>query len=260
MLRAFGLTEKGRIRQTNEDCFGIDEQLRLCVVADGMGGHNAGEVASRMAVDAVTGYVREAMAAPKLSTEETGAWPFGYQATLSKAGNLLRTAVHIANMQILETAVTSEEYSGMGTTIVAAIMNGPTLAVAHVGDSRLYVFADDNLRLLTVDDSWVAAVLAEDPEVDPASLQHHPMRNALTSAVGARAGAEVHVVEETLKGGEFIAITTDGIHGALDDERIERLLSEGWDSPAIATNLIRAALARGSRDNCTAVVAQYIPD
>jgi protein phosphatase len=259
VLRAFGVSDKGRIRQTNEDCFGIDEQLRLCVVADGMGGHNAGEVAARMAVDAVTQYVREAMTAAK-STEDTGAWPFGYQATLSKAGNLLRTAVHIANVQILETAVTSEEYSGMGTTIVAAMMDGPTLSVAHIGDSRLYLFAHDSLRLLTVDDSWVAAVLAEDPGVDPASLQHHPMRNALTSAVGARAGADVHLIEETLTGGEFVAITTDGVHGVLDDDRIERLLSEGWDPAVIATNLIRTALARGSRDNCTAIVAQYVAD
>jgi len=99
-----------------------------------------------------------------------------------------------------------------------------------------------------------------DPDVDPASLQHHPMRNALTSAVGARAGAEVHLVEEQLHGGEFIAITTDGIHGVLEDERIGKLLSEGWDSAAIATNLVRTALARGSRDNCTAIVAQYVPD
>jgi len=260
VLRAYGVTDKGRVRQTNEDCFGIDEPLHLCVVADGMGGHNAGEVAARMAVDAVIEHVREAFDTPKPKVEDTGAWPFGYEMALSRAGNLLRTAVHIANVQILETAITTEQYSGMGTTIVAAMVDGSTLSVAHVGDSRLYLFSDDNLRLLTADDSWVAAVLAEDPDMDPAALQHHPMRNALTNAVGARAGAEVHVMEETLRGGEFIAMTTDGVHGVLDDERIGKLLSEGWDSAAIATNLVRTALARGSRDNCTAIVAQYVPD
>jgi serine/threonine protein phosphatase PrpC len=261
VLRAFGMTDQGRVRQTNEDCFSVDEQLRLCVLADGMGGHNAGEVAARMAVDAVVECVREALTSPrKASAEETGTWPFGYEPKLSRAGNLLRTAVNIANVRILETAVTSEEYSGMGTTLVAAIMDGDKLSVAHVGDSRLYLFSDDNLRLLTIDDSWVEAMLAEDPAVDPASLQHHPMRNALTSAVGARAGADVHVVEETLKGGEFIAMTTDGVHGVLDDAWIERLLSEGWDAAAIATNLIRSAIARGSGDNCTAIVAQYVPE
>jgi protein phosphatase len=260
VLRAFGVTDKGSIRTTNEDCFGIDEHLRLCVVADGMGGHNAGEVAARMAVEAVTEHVREAILAPKPTVEDTGTWPFGYETKLSRTGNLLRTAVHIANMQILESAVTTEQYSGMGTTIVAALMAGPTLSVAHVGDSRLYLFADDILKLLTADDSWVAAVLAEDPELDPRTLQHHPMRNALTSAVGARALAEVHLVEEQLRGGEFFAITTDGIHGVLEDNRIQKFLAEGWDSAAIATNLVREALSVGSRDNCTAVVAQYIPE
>jgi len=100
-------------------------------------------------------------------------------------------------------------------------------------------------------------VLAEDPQVDPASLVHHPMRNALTNAVGALAGTEVHVIEERLVGGEFIALTTDGVHGVLDDRRIGMVLSEGWDPAAMATNLVRAALARGSQDNCTAVVAHY---
>src|ERR1700687_6115371 len=89
-------------------------------------------------------------------------------------------------------------------------------------------------------------------------LQNQPMRNALTSAVGARAGADVHVVEETLQGGELIAMTTDGVHGALDDARIQRLLAEGGDPAAMATNLVRSALALGSRDNCTAIVGQYL--
>src|SRR3984893_7003274 len=113
----------------------------------------------------------------------------------------------------------------MVTTIVAALVDGRTLSVAHVGDSRLYLFAGDRLRQLTSDDSWLASVLAQDPSVDPAMLQNHPMRNALTSAVGARAGSDVHVVEETLRGGELIAMTTDGVHGAIDDMRIQRLLA-----------------------------------
>jgi serine/threonine protein phosphatase PrpC len=124
----------------------------------------------------------------------------------------------------------------------------------------LYLFAGDRLRQLTPDDSWLASVLAQDPDVDPEMLQNHPMRNALTNAVGARAGAEVHVVEETLRGGELIAMTTDGVHGVLDDARIRRLLAEGVNPAGAAADLVRVALARGSRDNCTAVVAQYLSD
>jgi len=256
VLRAHGVTDKGRVRQINEDCFLVDESLRLCVIADGMGGHRAGEVASRLAVDAVAEYIRDAYSTPH-NPEDTGAWPYGFQPRLSRAGNILRTAIHIANVQVLETALAAQECSGMGTTIVAALLVGDTLSVAHVGDSRLYVFSQDQLRQLTLDDSWVASVLAEDPQVDPASLVHHPMRNALTNAVGALAGTEVHVIEERLVGGEFIALTTDGVHGVLDDRRIGMVLSEGWDPAAMATNLVRAALARGSQDNCTAVVAHY---
>src|SRR5207245_21154 len=153
-----------------------------------MGGHNAGEVAARLAVGAVVEYLREATL-PSQPAGETIGWPFGFDPSLSKAGNLLRTAIQVANIQILEAAVASEEYSGMGTTIVAALVEGPTLSVAHVGDSRLYLFAGDRLRQLTSDDSWLASVLAQDPRVDPEMLQNHPMRNELTSAVGARAVA-----------------------------------------------------------------------
>jgi protein phosphatase len=259
VLRAHGVTDKGSVRQTNEDCFVIDERLGLCVVADGMGGHNAGEVAARLAVGAIVEYLRNA-ALPSAPAGEPGGWPFGFDPALSNTGNRLRSAIQVANLQILEAAVTSEEYAGMGTTIVAALVDGPMLSVAHVGDSRLYLLAGDRLRQLTPDDSWLASVLAHDPRVDPAMLQNHPMRNALTNAVGARAGAEAHVVEETLHGGELIAMTTDGVHGVLDDARIQRLLAEALDPAAVATNLVRAALAHGSRDNCTAIVGRYLSD
>ena len=260
MLRAHGVTDKGRVRAINEDCYLVDESLRLCVVADGMGGHKAGEVAANMAVGAVAEYLREARLPGAQDIEDTGTWPFGFEPALSPVGNLLRTAVHVANVQVLETAVTTEAYSGMGTTIVAAYIDGGTLSVAHVGDSRMYLFSNDRLSQLTSDDSWMAAILAEDPRVDPATLLHHPMRNALTNAVGARAGAAVHVVEHTLSGGERFAMTTDGVHGVLDEKRISRLLSENEEPATIAGNLVRAALARGSRDNCTAIVGVYLSD
>jgi serine/threonine protein phosphatase PrpC len=108
------------------------------------------------------------------------------------------------------------------------------------------------------DDSWLVSMLAHDPTADPLLLEHHPMRNALTNVVGARAKTEVHVAEETLAGGELLLLSTDGVHGVLDDRRIERLLLEDEDPRAIAHGVIKAALARGSRDNCTAVVARYL--
>jgi protein phosphatase len=228
-FRGDGVSNQGPVRSTNEDCFRVDNQLGLCVVADGMGGHNGGEVASRIAVDAVTDYVR--------AVDRDGLWPFGFDAAMSQAANVLRTAVHVANVQILEAAAASAELTGMGTTLVAALVDGDTLTVAHVGDSRLYLFVDGALRLLTRDDSWAL------------------MRNVLTNVVGTRTQIEVHLVERTLAGGELVALTTDGVHGAVDDARMERLLAAGGEPAEIAARLVRTAIGRGSRDNCTALVA-----
>ena len=254
MLRAFASTDKGPIRPINEDRFGIDERLGLCVLADGMGGPSAGEVAAWMAVDGVADYLRAAVReGPAPGDEE--AWPFGFEPSLSQSGNLLRTAVLMVNVQILDAAVTTNRYAGMGTTIVVALVRDGRLSVAHVGDSRLYLFGPP-LRQLTRDDSWMAEVLAADSRTDRVLLQHHPMRNALTSAVGVGACTDVHVVEEELRGGELIALTTDGVHGVIDDTRLEQLLA-GEGLEAAPRRLVAAALARGSRDNCTAIVAEY---
>jgi protein phosphatase len=251
VLLAYGLTDKGRVRPTNEDCFAIEEALGLCVVADGMGGHNAGEIAARLAVDAVVAYV-----AGRAATSITE-WPFGYDPSLSVDGNVLRTAIHLANVQILETATNADRYAGMGTTIVAVRATAGRLTVAHVGDSRLYLLANRQLRQLTHDDSWMASMLAHDPEADPLLLMHHPLRNALTNVVGTRPRTEVHVAEMALAGGELLLLSTDGVHGVLDEARLERLLVEDDDPRAIANAVISTALTRGSRDNVTAVVARY---
>jgi protein phosphatase len=255
VLRAYGLTDKGRVRLTNEDCFAIEEELGLCVIADGMGGHNAGEVASRLAVDALVDYVRQRRAI--LASERPEYWPFGFDPSLSADGNLLRTAILLANVQIREAAIASHDYAGMGTTVVAAQITDGRLSVAHVGDSRLYLFAGGVLRQVTQDDSWMVSMLENDPNADPLLLEHHPMRNALTNVVGARARTEVHVMEQILAGGELLLLSTDGVHGVLDAARIEHMLAVERDPRAIAHGLIAAALTRGSRDNCTIVVAKY---
>jgi protein phosphatase len=262
MFRAYGVTERGRIRPTNEDCFAISSQLQLCIVADGMGGHNAGEVAARLAVDAMVDYVGEAGKRGEAGRHHgydggVSRWPLGFDPSLSEGGNLLRTAVYLANLRILETAVLSREYAGMGTTIVAGLVRDGRLSVAHVGDSRLYLLADGRLRQLTADDSWMATALAGGGEPDASLLQHHPMRHALTNVVGARARTDVHVTETVLRGGELLVLTTDGVHEHVDERRIQELMDGAASVADIPHALVRSALARGSRDNCTAVVAAY---
>lgn len=231
VFRAFGVSDQGPVRTSNEDCFGFDEQTGLCIVADGMGGHNGGEVASRLAVECVTGFVK--------TSKADAVWPYGFDASLSAPANLLRTAIYTANRQILETAAQRRDLSGMGTTIVAALVHGDTLAIAHVGDSRLYVFAGGLLRLLTADDSWALN------------------RNVLTNVLGSRAQVVVHMAEEPMTTGELVILITDGIHGVMDDEALEHLVDDGQHPQAMAKRIVQEALTRGSRDNCTAVVGRY---
>lgn len=250
MLLAHGATDKGRVRPVNQDCWAFDAPLGLCVVADGMGGHKAGEVAARIAVETIVASVTTSSAVSE--------WPFGFDPSLSTPGNQLRTAIQLAHMQVLEAAVSSDQYAGMGTTIVAAMVDGNRLSVAHAGDSRLYLLSDDRIRQITRDDSWVATMLAQDPSGDRARYDRHPMRNALTNVVGAKRRTDVHVIEETLAGGELLVLTTDGVHGVLDDESIEQLLLDAGDEREMAGKLVAAALSRGSHDNCTALIARYL--
>jgi protein phosphatase len=247
VLRAWGVSVKGSVRPTNEDRFAIDEGLELCVVADGLGGHNAGEVAARAAIETLLDVVRR---------HERIGWPFGFDASLSETGNLLRTAIHLANLHVVELAGSSQAYAGMGTTIVVALVTDGWLSVGHVGDSRLYRFTRGELHQITGDDSW-AAMMAGDPNSNAATLEHHPMRHVLTNVVGIRRRTDVHVVEGSLAPGDRLLLTTDGVHGVLDRLRLQQLLVASDDGSVAAAGIVRAALARGSRDNCTAVVARY---
>jgi PPM family protein phosphatase len=229
-FHASGVSERGPVRQINEDCFAIDEQMGLCVLADGMGGHRAGDVAARVAVDSVVDYMRGA-------ASRAAKWPFGFEPGISRAGNTLRTAIHIANATVLELASFSPDLAGMGTTIVAALVTDGCLSVAHIGDSRLYLRAGASLRLLTQDDTWPS------------------MRDVLTNVLGTGPVVDVHVTEERVGDGGLLVLTTDGVHGAIDHAGLERLMHTAEDPAAIAGRLVQTALARHSRDNCTAVVA-----
>ena len=249
MLRAFGVTDRGRIRPTNEDCFGIDPDLQLCVIADGMGGHNAGEVASRLAVEAVLDYVA--------NNSVTTTWPYGYDNTLSERANLLKTAVQVANTRVFEAAAASSDCAGMGTTIVALLVGRDTMTVAHVGDSRLYALRGGAAEQLTADDSWAAVMLARDPALDPAILKTHPMRNALTSVIGAKSQVDVHVGERMLTRDDLLVMTTDGVHGVLSPATLAERCAATGDLQELAGRLVQEAMDTGSRDNCTAVVARY---
>jgi serine/threonine protein phosphatase PrpC len=253
MLTACGVSDIGPARKTNEDSFTVDEQIQLLVVADGMGGHLAGEVASSLAVDTIAGFVRRSEFDGECS------WPYGIDPDLSFCSNRLRTAIHLANRRVFRAAEKYDEYTGMGTTIVCALVSGSRLAIGHAGDSRLYLFSRQTLTQLTADDTWEATVLGD--RADPApGMPPNAMRHVLTNVLGARENAEVHLQEIDLQGGETLLLCSDGFHGVVTDQQIGQLLLETAPLPTLAARLIQEALRLGGRDNITVVLARYDGD
>lgn len=250
MVEAHGLSDAGPVRKSNEDKFISDTGLQLFVVADGMGGHSAGEVASGLAVETIVGFIRR--------TEEDAefSWPYGIEPGLSFLSNRLRTAVHLANRRVFRAAERYDEYTGMGTTVVSGLISGGRLAVANAGDSRLYLFADGRLVQLTRDDTWAATVLASQGKSNPAAPPES-MRRVLTNVLGARDHADVRLSEHDLSPGNMILLCSDGLHSVVDDPTLEKLMTDGGTPSAIVPRLVETALARGARDNITAIVARY---
>jgi protein phosphatase len=144
--------------------------------------------------------------------------------------------------------------------VVCALFSGARLAVASAGDSRAYLLADGQLRQLTRDDTWAATILAGDPQTNPAARAAHPMRHVLTNVIGARDQGDVHLSEHDLAGGEMILLCSDGLHGVVDDATLQGVLTAGGAPSDIVPQLIELALARGVKDNVTAVLARYSGD
>ncbi|MGE0450355.1 MAG: Stp1/IreP family PP2C-type Ser/Thr phosphatase [Vicinamibacterales bacterium] len=245
------MSDIGRVRKTNEDAFVADSTVALFAVADGMGGHHAGEVASGLAIEAIGAFIRRSSADTDFS------WPYGIDRSLSYDANRLRTAINLANRRIFRTAESNDDYNGMGTTIVAMLVNDGSMAVGHVGDSRLYLLRDGVMRQLTDDDSWAATILAHDPRLNPADIARHPMRNVLTNVLGAREQVDVHLSEHALQPGDRILLCSDGLHGVLDDSDLASIVLAQDDVDQVCRDLVAAALDRGSRDNVTALVVRY---
>jgi protein phosphatase len=230
----------------NEDCYVSAEDLRLFVVADGMGGHAAGEVAARLAVESIENFIRRSHETTDFS------WPYGIDPTLSYEANRLKTAVSLANRRINRMAENHDDYLGMGTTVVCALVSNGQLVIAHVGDSRLYLCNDDALEQLTEDDSWAATVLgSRNGSTAPPATRH-----VLTNVLGARPDTLVHLTERELAGNETLLLCSDGLHGSVPHETLRDVLISSQDLPAVAQSLITTALEHGSRDNITALVVR----
>jgi serine/threonine protein phosphatase PrpC len=250
MVTAHGLTHQGHVRKTNEDSLLVDVGLGLFVVADGMGGHIAGEVASQLAVDTFREFITRARAGDALI------WPFGRDERASFDANCMTTAMKLANQRVLQASEDRDDCRGMGTTVAAALIDGNQLTYGGVGDSRLYAFLGGRLQQLSRDDSWLADVLERDPTTDPASLETHRMRHVLTNVIGALDSLTFNVIERTLQPDEVLLLCSDGLHGPVDDAAIGGALMAEPSIEQAAHRLIDLALDRGGKDNVTVLLIQ----
>ena len=230
---AHGVTHAGR-RASNEDALLVDASVGLFVVADGMGGHRAGEIASGLAVNTI----RSVM---------TGEQP---------SGDLLCHAVECANDEILAAAASNPDHAGMGTTVTAVLINGREIEFVNVGDSRMYRLRSGTVTQLTKDDSWLSHVRANGTEISDEEARRHPMRHVLTDVVGVRPELSPDVQVEPIEAGDTLVLCSDGFHGSVTPERIAGIL-EGAPEPAVsAGRLVQEALDRGATDNITVIVVQ----
>jgi serine/threonine protein phosphatase PrpC len=252
ILTGSGATHPGKVRPHNEDATLVEPTLGVFAVADGMGGHEAGEVAAALALEAVLGFLVRS----QQNTDHT--WPFGVISSLDPNGNRLRTAVKLANRRVFRESERRDDYTGMGTTIAALLVDDGSAAVCGVGDSRVYQIRGGAIQRLTRDHTWVETLMAQVPGLDPASLERHPMRHVLTSVLGVQDDVDVTVTACDLQRGDRFALCTDGVHGALADDRISAIVRAAATAEAGARQLVAEALERDGQDNLTAVVVEVV--
>jgi len=251
---AAAASHRGRVRTANEDSFGICAEEGLFVVCDGMGGAAAGEVASRVAVDAVL----KSLCGPRkaAAARDTDPGLIG-DSSNSEFSVLLRDAVSDANHLVFSQAANDSRLHGMGTTLVALLVQGSKVWVAHVGDSRCYRYRDGALEQLTRDHSLV------DEQVKLGQLTREeadrsPLRNVITRAVGSQRSVSTEISEIQTEPGDLFLLCSDGLTRELPDGRIETILKQTPDLDAICKHLIDAANDAGGRDNVTCVVVRTV--
>jgi len=232
--RVHGLTDVGRRRENNQDQLLVDEQRDVYAIADGMGGHAAGEVASSIAIQALA------------ETANDGAD--------DEVNQFLVNAFQEGNRRICESVLARGEWRGMGTTIVALVRRDDRVIIGHVGDSRSYVLRDGSLMQLTDDHSWVAEQVRMGLLTNE-EAHKHPMRNIVTRAMGNRLELEVDVSEQSIQPGDVFLLCSDGLNSMLGDDQISEILSRHQDDPVQACRaLIDAANESGGDDNITVIV------
>jgi serine/threonine protein phosphatase PrpC len=245
-----GRSDVGMKRPHNEDSIEINESLNLYAVADGMGGHAAGEVASRTAIETLAAFIASA------STDRDFTWPFGFDKKVGLAENVLLTGFQLANRKVCQLSADNEKYSGMGTTMASLYIPGRYVYVAHVGDSRVYRMREGELRQVTSDHSWVNEQLQRNIITED-EARNHRWRNVITRALGNRLDLEIDILCLEAVPGDAYLLCSDGLSGMVSDEAIAQIMFNGADDLESVTGaLINAANEAGGQDNISAIVVK----
>lgn len=240
----------GLRRDENEDAYTVRDDLSLYLVADGMGGHTAGEIASKIAVDAIEAFVHDTHDADVNRT-----WPFPYDPALSLEGNRLKAAFLLANRRLGAAVEDNDRLRGMATTAAAILFGGNRPSVAHVGDSRIYLHRGGQLQQVTQDHSWVseqvrAGLMSE------ADARRHPWRNVVTRALSGAADVQIDVAELEVRVGDRLLLCSDGLHGVVPPDRVAAMVGGAGTLDQICRALIDAANDAGGPDNITVALLQ----
>lgn len=241
-LSIFGVTDVGLVRDHNEDYIAWDPYLGLVLLADGMGGHNAGEVASELAVTCIREALRDVLTPDMLASN------------VIDFADALREAIIYANDEIIGLASSNPEYTGMGTTIVVQLYHGDRVIMANVGDSRIYRFRNGELVQSTRDHSLVQEML-DNGYISEEEAQLSASRNLITRALGIAETVEVDVLEETAENGDMYLLCSDGLTDLVSEDEIQQLMMLYEDDQETATNeLIALANEKGGKDNISVIL------
>ncbi len=248
-------TDVGLKRSENEDSYLVDEANRIFIVADGMGGHAAGDLASRVAVESICDYFRRHSSAPGPQ-----ALPYGVNADMSDTANGITNAICVANDKIRQIATRNEQLAGMGTTVVCALLDGRIITVGNVGDSRAYLFRQSGYRQITEDHSWVNEQLQK-KLISVEDARVHPWRNVITRALGSRESIEVDIFEERVRAGDQVLLCTDGLSSMVDDITMFEIITDNETTQEQKCDrLVEEAKKAGGADNITHILIQFMEE
>ena len=250
-IEVAGQTDVGRKRAHNEDNFALLGDYGLYIVADGMGGHASGEVASQLAIDTMREFFESTADDPDRT------WPYKMDRDRAYEENRLITGIKLSNLRIFEAAKNNPKQKGMGTTIVAVFVTNEGVYTAHVGDSRVYRIRDGAMEQLTEDHSLLNDY-RKMKQLSPEEINNFPHKNVIVRALGMKETVKVDTRFDAPRPGDVVLLCSDGLAGPVTDEDIFKIISEASDLTTAAAQLILRANENGGPDNVTAVLARWV--